>query len=158
MTDKIRRTAKLMCAMARGMPVVGPSWIAQSKMTKTFLDPWQYIIKDEESEKKWRFSMANSLAAAGKKPLLKGLTIHATKSCAPPPEMLKQMVEASSGRWTNTLPTSSPDHQVIVLSCDKDKATYNKALKKGVKVYLPELLLLGLLRQELDFESHQIMK
>ena len=47
------------------------------------------------------------------------------------------------------------DLQVCVV---EDKATYNKALKKGVKVYQTELLLLGLLRQELDFESHQIMK
>ena len=36
-TDRVRRTAKFMCAMARGMPVVGPAWIAQSRMTKTFL-------------------------------------------------------------------------------------------------------------------------
>ena len=36
-TDKIRRTTKLMCAMGRGMPIVSPSWIKASKMTKTFL-------------------------------------------------------------------------------------------------------------------------
>ena len=42
-TDRVRRTAKFMCAMARGMPVVGPAWIAQSKMTKTFLGETQQL-------------------------------------------------------------------------------------------------------------------
>ena len=36
-TDKIRRTAKLLCALGRGIPIVAPSWLSQSKMTKTFL-------------------------------------------------------------------------------------------------------------------------
>ena len=43
-TDRVRRTAKFMCAMARGMPVVGPAWIAQSKMTKTFLGELLQIL------------------------------------------------------------------------------------------------------------------
>ena len=36
-TDKIRRTAKFLCALGRGIPIVSPNWISQSKMTKTFL-------------------------------------------------------------------------------------------------------------------------
>jgi hypothetical protein len=36
-TDKLRRTAKLLCILGRGVPIVTPAWLSQSKMTKTFL-------------------------------------------------------------------------------------------------------------------------
>ena len=45
-TDKIRRTAKFLCMVARGVPIVSPSWISQSKSLGTFLDPWSYILKE----------------------------------------------------------------------------------------------------------------
>ena len=35
-TDKIRRTAKFLCMLAKGMPIVGPEWLVQSKESKTF--------------------------------------------------------------------------------------------------------------------------
>ena len=35
-TDKVRRTAKFMCMVAKGVPIVGPGWLSQSKETKTF--------------------------------------------------------------------------------------------------------------------------
>ena len=35
-TDKVRRTAKFMCMVAKGIPIVGPGWLSQSKETKTF--------------------------------------------------------------------------------------------------------------------------
>ena len=36
-TEKIRRTSKLLCALGLGIPIVSPKWLVQSKMTKTFL-------------------------------------------------------------------------------------------------------------------------
>ena len=40
-TDKVRRTAKFMCMVAKGIPIVGPGWLSQSKETKTF-QGWFY--------------------------------------------------------------------------------------------------------------------
>ena len=36
-TTKLGRTAKLLCALGRGIPIVSPNWLVQCKMTKTFL-------------------------------------------------------------------------------------------------------------------------
>ena len=36
-TTKLRRTTKLMCGLGRGIPIVSPQWLTQSKITKTFL-------------------------------------------------------------------------------------------------------------------------
>ena len=113
-TDKVRRTAKFMCMVAKGIPIVGPGWLSQSKETKTFLgwlyhhsisfstfsdfdvsksfpfsDPWLHIVADEESERKWGFSLRRTLREAPKTPLLASYKVHATKSVVPPPEQLK---------------------------------------------------------------------
>jgi hypothetical protein len=59
------------------------------KWRSQIVDPWLHIINDEEAEKKWAFSLARTLRAAAKSPLLAGYKVHATKSVVPPPAQLK---------------------------------------------------------------------
>ena len=35
-TDKVRRTAKFLCMVGKGVPIVGPGWIKASKDAKAF--------------------------------------------------------------------------------------------------------------------------
>ncbi len=42
--EKIKRTTKLLCALGRGIPIVSPNWLSQSKMTKTFLGESQLLF------------------------------------------------------------------------------------------------------------------
>ena len=35
-TDKIRRTAKFLCMVAKGIPIVSPNWVKMSKEMKRF--------------------------------------------------------------------------------------------------------------------------
>ena len=78
-TDKIRRTTKFLCMVAKGVPIVCPAWITQSKAAGAFLDPWQYILKDEENEKRFGMKLEITLMQAVRKPLLASLTMHVTK-------------------------------------------------------------------------------
>ena len=36
-TDKIRRTEKLLCALGRGIPIVSKDWVTQSKSVNSIL-------------------------------------------------------------------------------------------------------------------------
>ena len=36
-TDKIRRTEKLLCALGRGIPIVSKDWVIRSKSVNTIL-------------------------------------------------------------------------------------------------------------------------
>merc|ERR1712142_988623 len=109
-------------------------------MTGTFLDPWQHIIRDQESEKKWKFNLETSLLASSKSPLLASVRVFVTKSCNPPPPMFKEMVQCSGGTWLKTMPTPAAaekdggkhQQQLLVISCAQDKAVYTKGLKSGV--------------------------
>ena len=47
--------------MARGLPVVSPAWIAESRKAGLFLDPWTFLLRDEANEKKLGFKLEATL-------------------------------------------------------------------------------------------------
>ncbi|GLH10396.1 Uncharacterized protein GBIM_15347 [Gryllus bimaculatus] len=93
-TDKIRRTFKFLCIMGHGKPIVTPDWIKQSHLSGSFLDPWNFIVKDKEAEKKFKFQLQKSLKEASAKKLLDGYSVFATPSVKPPPTEMKGVMEA----------------------------------------------------------------
>ena len=40
-TDKVRRTAKFLCMAAKGVPIVGPAWLKNSKDAGSFQGMWE---------------------------------------------------------------------------------------------------------------------
>ena len=64
MTDKIKRTAKFLSMVARGVPIVSPSWLSQSKKLNRWKKPWDFILQDRENEKKWGFNLLETLKKA----------------------------------------------------------------------------------------------
>ena len=154
-TDKIRRTAKLLCALGRGIPIVSSSWITQSKSAKTVLDPTHHLIEDTETERKYGFSLRKSIQTASKTPLLQTYKVHATKCCLPPPDQLKEIVECAGGSWLKQMPKKKAD-DVVIISCREDKDVLNKAIKAGFNVQDKEFLLTGLLKQQLNFKLYAL--
>jgi hypothetical protein len=47
--------------VARGLPVVSPAWIAESRKAGLFLDPWSFLLRDEANEKKLGFKLEATL-------------------------------------------------------------------------------------------------
>ena len=87
--EELRRTTKLLCALGRGIPIVSPHWLKQSKITKTFLDPWTYILSDVDAERKWNFILKSSLKKAGNNRLLDGYKVYATSNTLPKPQEIR---------------------------------------------------------------------
>jgi hypothetical protein len=150
-TDQIKRTEKLLCAVARGVPVVSISWLHQSKKSGSFLDPWQFIIQDTEKEKQWECNLVKTLQSARKQPLLKGLTIHVTKKVKPPPELFQQVIESGGGVYIKSLPKQSQEG-LLVISCPEDKSSHSKLKKAGIPILDKEFILTGLFQRKLDYE------
>jgi len=48
----------------------------------------------------------------------------------------------------------SKDDRVFVISCEEDKSVCKKPLEAGIPVVSAEVLLTGVLRQELDLEEY----
>ena len=52
---------QFLCGVARGLPIVSPRWLAESRKVGLFLDPWTFILRDEANEKKWGFKLETTL-------------------------------------------------------------------------------------------------
>lgn len=155
-TDKIRRTAKFLCMVARGMPIVSPLWLHSSKECRTFQDPWLFLITDRDAEKKWDFVLQTTLRnAKTQEQLLSGFKIYATKSVLPSGDQLKEIVESAGGQVLRKLPKRASE-QVIVIACAKDHEEALAARERGFQVSSNEIILTGFLRHKLDFRAHQL--
>lgn len=83
-TDRVYRTVKFLCAIGLGIPITSPQWLLECKNKNKFLNPWNFILKCEESENKWDFDLRSSLEKAKSKKLLDGYSVYATKNVKPP--------------------------------------------------------------------------
>lgn len=52
----------------------------------------------------------------------------------------------------------SKDDSVFVISCEEDKSVCKKPLEAGIPVVSAEILLTGVLRQELNLEEYLLFK
>ncbi|XP_068179300.1 mediator of DNA damage checkpoint protein 1 isoform X2 [Antennarius striatus] len=106
-TDKVRRTVKFLCAVAKGVPIVTTNWLEKSGKAGSFLSPDAFIVKDPEQERKFNFCLQESLRTASSQPLLQGYQIHVTKSVKPEPPHMKDILTCSGATFLSKMPTSN---------------------------------------------------
>ena len=82
-TDKVRRTYKFLCALAKGVPIVSIDWLRDCEIAKRFLDWKNYILNDPAGEAMYGFRLRKSLDKANEKKMLDGYVVVLTTSVAP---------------------------------------------------------------------------
>ncbi|KAG8737127.1 hypothetical protein FRC10_008549 [Ceratobasidium sp. 414] len=155
--NSIGRTEKFLCALPQCKHVVSMKWIQESIKAGKLLKESDYMLKDPENEKKYQFSLAESIkrikANGGK--LLEGHTFYLTEKLGVEIKALQRVIEASGGIAKVELnPTEkkvggdvSHNH---VISSRENYSSWEKLTKKDIPVYSKEFILNGVLRQELD--------
>uniref|UniRef100_A0A665VSG8 Mediator of DNA damage checkpoint protein 1 n=1 Tax=Echeneis naucrates TaxID=173247 RepID=A0A665VSG8_ECHNA len=154
-TDKVRRTVKFLCAVAKGIPIVTTQWLEKSGKAGSFLSPNAYVVKDSEQEKKFGFCLKESLSTASSQPLLQGYEIHVTKSVKPEPAQMKDIISCSGATFLPKMP-SSPKPQTVVISCEEDWLLCGPAVSVALPVVTAEFILTGILQQKVDFQTHAL--
>ena len=96
-TDKVRRTVKLLCCLSRGCNIVSTSWITKCKSMGHFISADNYTINDNTSEKQYKFSLTDSINKARISPLLKGWNIYLTDNIKPCPNDMKDIINSAGG-------------------------------------------------------------
>ncbi|CAJ0924836.1 unnamed protein product [Ranitomeya imitator] len=147
-TDRVRRTVKFLCALARGIPIVTLAWIDKCKKSGCFLSPNGFLVNDKEQEKTFNFMLSRSLQKAKKRPLLEGYEIHVTANVKPEPDHMKDIIRCSGATFLPKLPRSFKEKCVIV-SCPEDAARC-KSVPASVPITSAEFILSGILRQEVN--------
>lgn len=154
-TDKVRRTVKFLCALAKGIPIVTTDWLEKSGKAGSFLPPSSFIVEDPEQEKKFNFSLHKSLRIASSQPLLKGYEVHVTRSVKPEPVHMKDIISSSGATFLPKMPSSNKPNTVVI-SCEEDWPLCRPALSASLPVVTAEFILTGILQQKLDFQSHTL--
>ncbi|XP_071446811.1 mediator of DNA damage checkpoint protein 1-like [Hetaerina americana] len=134
-TDRLRRTYKLLCAIARGIPIVTSQWLSESSSSCRFLDPMDFLVSDKVTEKRFDFTLKSSLEKARIKPVLTGYSFIATPSVKPPPEEVKGIVTCAGGQYVSSLKAaeSRVTHLFYVVSCVDDSGVWDEYTGVGVK-------------------------
>ncbi|XP_044265612.1 transcriptional regulator ATRX [Tribolium madens] len=155
-TENVKRSQKLLCAVAQSKPICSPQWLHACKKASVFVDPWDYILEDKEAEKKWKFSLRESLNRSSKKKLLENHSFQLIVNNAA--DVLKGAIEACGGKCLRSLAKADSDNLYIV-SCEENKSKCNKIVKQNpkIKIVTAEAIFDGTLRQEFKFNDHVLM-
>ena len=94
-----------------------------------------------------------SLEVAQSSKVLSGYKVFLSPSIKPPPKDMADIVKCSGGEVLTTLP-HPPGVGVLVVACQDDLSMLSGAVDSGVPIYSTELILGGVLRQELNLESY----
>jgi len=167
-TRKIIRTVKFLCAISVAQCVVTPDWIDKSQQSKCFLDPSEFTIKDSQSEELYDMELTTSLQRARAHPLLQGISVYVTQNVEPSPSSMKEIIQCAGGQVLPSIPsqqhlaelknntTEQGMPGLLVISCDKDFQLCTEFIKKGFDIHNAELILSGVLKQQLDLDLYKL--
>nr|GAT60529.1 predicted protein [Mycena chlorophos] len=152
----IVRTEKFLLALANGAWMLSADWAIKSAREDYIQSEEAFMLSDDANEKKWGFTLKEAMKRANEPgKLFDGMTFYVTKSVSVDSKLLKAVVEAQGGKIGTPNPTvriATSDPKRFVISCDEDEGVWRQIANKR-KIYTPELLLLGALKQELEFNN-----
>nr|XP_033772092.1 mediator of DNA damage checkpoint protein 1 isoform X2 [Geotrypetes seraphini] len=154
-TDRVRRTVKLLCALARGIPIVTLDWLRKCGRSDCFLSPSGFLVKDAEQERNFGFSLSMSLQRARRGRLFEGYEIHVTPNVKPEPEYMKDIIQCSGATFLPNMPRTYKEKR-IVISCPEDLAKCKPAFNAALPVANTEFMLTGILQQVIDLQAYAL--
>jgi len=134
-------------------------WAIRSATVKKLLPEKGFALHDSTGEKKYGVDLMQSLRRAkeldGK--LLAGQTFYVTPKVPVDTKLLKNVVNACGGQVTTQQPTiriinASPENRHVI-SCKEDIAIWRPIAAQGIPIYSQELLLTGVLKQEMEWDG-----
>jgi len=87
--------------------------------------------------------------------LLDGYSVYVTKNVKPDQLQMKDIIQCCGGQPLKKIPKTIDDH-ILIICCEEDKAEVKSAVELGFEVHSAEILLTGILRQELDLNQYRI--
>lgn len=162
----LTRTEKMLCAIARGLDIVNVSWIKTMVRKRERIDPKAHVLRDRNREHQWSMSLPEVLSRSQDDPssLLRGHTFYIFKHTEPSRDVLTRVIEAAGGSVehatgkTDARVLASDQAHVIGSAADETaihalQSHYTKAHGSPLAVYTAEVVLAGVLRQQMDWTS-----
>ena len=86
--------------------------------------------------------------------VLDGYKVYLTPHVKPEREQMSDIIKCSGGEALDFDPSLLPGEKVIVVTCEEDLSMCRAAMEAGVPVHSTELILGGVLRQELELHAY----
>eukprot|EP00795_Rhopilema_esculentum_P012733 gene12733-3459_t len=165
---KITRTVKFLSAISVVNHIVTPSWIEESNKVGSLLDEAEYSLKDPESEEYFGFKLDVSMQRSRTRKVFQGLKFFVTPKITPAPGPMKEIIECAGGEMVELKDGESAFAQFLeskikkkensyVVTCEEDRGLWEPLHKEGHEVYNVELVLSGVMKQELEWESYPFL-
>ncbi|XP_010488161.1 PREDICTED: uncharacterized protein LOC104766044 [Camelina sativa] len=159
--DNFTRTRNMLEAIVSGKPVVTTQWLESINQVNIYVDEDPYILRDIKKEREFSFNMVVSLARARQLPLLQGRRVFITPNTKPGLNTITTLVKAIHGLplqrlGRSTLSKDKVPENLLVLSCEEDRAICIPFLERGTEVYSLELILNGIVTQRLEYERYRL--
>ncbi|KAJ1342567.1 hypothetical protein BSLG_002884 [Batrachochytrium salamandrivorans] len=147
-TDRIRRTVKFLCAISAGKHILDIKWLEASKKEGKFSVEAKYLLKDQKTEKLYKFTLKKTLAAVwktGHSLLFSGRQFFSTANVKPGHDELREILNAAGGDLIMEESELTKDTIIIADLADTDKCS--QLQKNGI------FTAIGGMRTYRDFAS-----
>lgn len=162
--DTFRRTAKMMCAICRGVAIVQPGYIAACRKAGMLLDVEPFLLRDAVCEaafaRKRNLSEGYSVAAALQRaqshgPLLRGISVYCFASVIEKDDVAL-LVAAAGGKLLTRFPNAPDDSSVLLLAERAVSSELETKRRSLHAVYDVELLREAACTQELRRNAYRL--
>lgn len=159
---ELKKTSKLLLAVALGKPVVFDEWLSKSVKAKKLLATSKFAVHDAKRQKEWGYDPTN---VSDRGDLLQGMTIHVTPA-------LKELWGTTAFSDVTTLAKAlgaktvvvgkykrakEGDIRAIALGLESGDGDCNTLLSKGETCYNRDLITISVLRGTLDLDSEEFV-
>ncbi|XP_036338056.1 mediator of DNA damage checkpoint protein 1 isoform X2 [Rhagoletis pomonella] len=147
--DKGNRTLKFLIAMAKGIPIVTSKWLETFNSTKTVPRGATHFFRDQEFEKRHKFSLFKSLELARKSKIFEGYDFLTTPGILPQPAEIKQIIECAGGKVHTDPPGLKPNQKIYLISTVNDKKHWHKYRRSNsnIRIINSEGVMASVMRQ-----------
>ena len=152
--EKLRSRLSTWCVVAR--------FLSKNLFDVSYIDEAEFMLQDPAAESQFGFRLKDSIRRAQARKLLDGKYVYATAGVKPDSDTLREIVECADGKLLTKLPPKGkrpPAADVLLISCKEDLEEAQKlsaTFDPPLQVYDAELLLSGLLKQDLEYDRHRL--
>ncbi|XP_053663518.1 mediator of DNA damage checkpoint protein 1-like [Anopheles marshallii] len=161
-TDRIIRTYKFLCSVAKGIPIVGQSYLdaLQNSDEKEKIDAWDHILSDPAKEKRYEFRLRDTLLKAKQRKLFQDYTVFVTSSTQPPPSELYLILSCAGAKISKHCSQPPKDtNKMFVISDPADSASWVKYREKfpSIEIVSAEGFMLSIMQHSIKFQKYRLM-
>uniref|UniRef100_A0A182T9G2 PAX-interacting protein 1 n=1 Tax=Anopheles maculatus TaxID=74869 RepID=A0A182T9G2_9DIPT len=161
-TDRIIRTYKFLCSVAKGIPIVGQSYLdaLQKSEGKEPVDAWEHILSDPVKEKRYEFNLRQTLLKAKRHKLFQEYTVFVTASTQPPPSELCLILSCAGAKISKHCSQPPKDaSKMFVISDPADSASWVKYREKfpNIVIVSAEGFMLSIMQHSINLNKYRLM-